>query len=273
MASGEARIGVDAPCGGSKVAMRNRWAWGPTYFGPGKRSVTRATGQTVLQTLHFRHSSAESATSRERRLVDDLLDRHRAAPAFWRSARGSRRWLGREHRGGAPAAGHRNAVAAALGQVALAGEQAADDRDVVERDLAAAVDRVQLLVGSDARGLERVPGRIERIVRQPLPYRRGLDRQAEQRLDERSVGPADEPTAGNPTRRQDEAARTKHAVARRRGHHNGGHPSPGGLDPDHLLPHRDPAAAATQRIPERGEQAQARDAWRDQRHLERDERQ
>ena len=45
--------------------MRNRCAWGPTYFGPGKRSVTRATGQTVLQTLHFRHSSADRATSND----------------------------------------------------------------------------------------------------------------------------------------------------------------------------------------------------------------
>ena len=48
--------------GAASTASRNRCAWGPTYLGPGKRSVTRRTGQTVLQTLHLRHSSAERPT-------------------------------------------------------------------------------------------------------------------------------------------------------------------------------------------------------------------
>ena len=63
VASGDATCGTVPPWGGSSVASRNRWACGPTYFGPGNRSVTRATGQTVLQTLHLRQSSADRPTS------------------------------------------------------------------------------------------------------------------------------------------------------------------------------------------------------------------
>jgi hypothetical protein len=32
---------------------RNRPACGPSYFGPGNKSVTADTGQAVVQTLHF----------------------------------------------------------------------------------------------------------------------------------------------------------------------------------------------------------------------------
>src|SRR5688572_33105791 len=45
----------------AKEGPRNRSACGPTYFGPGNASVTRATGQTVVHTLHFTHASVEYA--------------------------------------------------------------------------------------------------------------------------------------------------------------------------------------------------------------------
>ena len=54
--SGEAWTACRPP--GDRRPSRYRWACGPTYLGPGKRSVTRATGQTVLQTLHLRQASA-----------------------------------------------------------------------------------------------------------------------------------------------------------------------------------------------------------------------
>ena len=47
---------------GTGAARRKRWACGPTYFGPGNRSSTRATGHTSLQMLHLRHSSVDSPT-------------------------------------------------------------------------------------------------------------------------------------------------------------------------------------------------------------------
>jgi len=56
------------PWTGNVVARRNRWACGPTYFGPGGKEV-RDTGrpdQTVLQTLHLRHWSAGRGRPRPR---------------------------------------------------------------------------------------------------------------------------------------------------------------------------------------------------------------
>src|SRR5258708_19395627 len=43
--------------------MRKRSAWGPTYFGPGNKGVTLATGQKVVQMLHFTQWSSVSRTS------------------------------------------------------------------------------------------------------------------------------------------------------------------------------------------------------------------
>src|SRR4029453_10120710 len=49
---------------GSPVSMpaRNRWPCGPSYLGPGNRSVTAETGQTVLHTLHLMQWSAVCST-------------------------------------------------------------------------------------------------------------------------------------------------------------------------------------------------------------------
>ena len=60
--SGEAGLVECGPWITSPPARRNRCAWGPSYLGPGNRSVTRSTGHTVLHTLHLRHSSAENET-------------------------------------------------------------------------------------------------------------------------------------------------------------------------------------------------------------------
>ncbi len=88
MASGEARIGVDAPCGGSKRRDAEALGLGADVLRPGeevRHAGDRADGvaDVALQALVRRERNLG-----ERRLVDDLLDRHRAAPAFWRSARG-----------------------------------------------------------------------------------------------------------------------------------------------------------------------------------------
>ena len=96
--SGEARCRLP-PCGAASTASRNRWAWGPTYLGPGKRSVTRRTGQTVLHTLHLRHCSAERATGSARvmrRLARGGAPRFRTgAPASSRSDAAARQALAR----------------------------------------------------------------------------------------------------------------------------------------------------------------------------------
>src|SRR5437762_2814270 len=44
------------------MPARNRWPCGPSYLGPGNRSVTAETGQTVLHTLHLMQWSAVCST-------------------------------------------------------------------------------------------------------------------------------------------------------------------------------------------------------------------
>ena len=64
--AGQARVQMPQPEHRSTVRSgeaawtdgpRKRCACGPTYFGPGKASVTRLTGQTVVHTLHLMQAS------------------------------------------------------------------------------------------------------------------------------------------------------------------------------------------------------------------------
>ena len=71
--------------------VRNRWAWGPTYLGPGKRSVTRATGHTVTHTLHLRHSSDEYPTaSSEASMISSAIVMVARSPALRHAQPGPR---------------------------------------------------------------------------------------------------------------------------------------------------------------------------------------
>ena len=97
-------------------------------------------------------------------------------------------------------AGDRHAVAAALDQVVLAREQAADDGDVLEDDLSFRVQWPKTAVRPNAGRLERMAGRIEWIGGQPVLGWRRFDGQIEERLDETTVGAADQPAAGDPLR-------------------------------------------------------------------------
>ena len=48
---------------GETPVRRNRSAWGPTYFGPGKSGVACEYGQNDSQIVHFTQWSRESRTN------------------------------------------------------------------------------------------------------------------------------------------------------------------------------------------------------------------
>src|SRR4029453_15067609 len=99
--------------GESPVSMpaRNRWPCGPSYLGPGNRSVTAETGQTVLHTLHLMQWSAVCSTC--------------STAASGSAGRG-----GGEQDGDPGGGGQGDPLAGALDGRVVAGEQAADAADV-----------------------------------------------------------------------------------------------------------------------------------------------
>src|SRR5919206_4330584 len=116
---------------------RNRWACGPSYLGPGNRSVTADTGQTVLQMLHLMQRSAVCST---------------CSTAASGSADG-----GGGQQGGDPGGGGQgDPLAGAFDGGIVAGEQAADAADVGEQRLAVGADRAQLGVDPDPGGAQRL---------------------------------------------------------------------------------------------------------------------
>src|SRR4029450_1861800 len=90
---------------------RNRWPCGPSYLGPGNRSVTAETGQTVLQMLHLMQRSAVCSTCST-------------------AASGAAGGRGSEQGGDGGGGGEGAPLAGALGGRVVAGEQAADAADV-----------------------------------------------------------------------------------------------------------------------------------------------
>src|SRR5512132_571900 len=104
------------------MPARNRWPCGPSYLGPGNRSVTAETGQTVLQMLHLMQWSAVCST---------------CSTAASGSADGRCGKQGGDAGGG----GQGDPLAGALGGRVVAGEQAADAVDVGRQRLTGVVDR------------------------------------------------------------------------------------------------------------------------------------
>src|SRR5215208_6006996 len=126
------------------MPARNRWPCGPSYLGPGNRSVTAETGQTVLHTLHLMQWSAVCSTCST-------------------AASGSADRSGGEQGGDPGGGGQGDPFAGALDGRVVAGEQAADAADVGRQRLARAVHRPQLGVDPD-------PGRGQRLVaEEPAP--------------------------------------------------------------------------------------------------------
>src|SRR4029450_13454907 len=120
------------------MPARNRWARGPSSLGPGNRSVTAETGQTVLHTLHLMQWSAVCSTC--------------STAASGAAGRGG------GEQGGAPGGGGQGTpLAGALGGGIVAGEQAADAADVGQQGRARGVHRPQFAVDPD-------PGRGQRLV-------------------------------------------------------------------------------------------------------------
>jgi hypothetical protein len=77
-------------------------------------------------------------------------------------------------------AGDRDAVAASLREVPLTRQEAADDDDVGEDDLSLSIDRTEIDVRPNASRLERMAGRVERIVGEPVLGSGGFHGQAQQ---------------------------------------------------------------------------------------------
>ena len=109
---------VRAQSAAERPARGSAAACGPTYFGPGKSSVTRATGQTVVHTLHLMQASV-------------LNGGNSRAAASWNVMRPPP-GIDASERGRAMRAGERHAVAAPLVEVAHAGQRRADDAHVLE---------------------------------------------------------------------------------------------------------------------------------------------
>ncbi len=138
-------------------------AWGPSYFGPGNRSVTADTGQTVTHIPHLMHRSSVVSTGR------------------WTGFAGGA-WIGSRHRATSEAAAarpakkpcrHSHPVQRVLADRLGAGEETARHRDVVPHHLAGAVEGSPSAVDLDPGAVDGVPGRVEDVPVEPVRSRGG----------------------------------------------------------------------------------------------------
>src|SRR4029453_1787309 len=166
--------------GDSPLSMpaRNRWPCGPSYLGPGNRSVTAETGEPGWQMLHLMQRAAGCSTCST-------------------AASGSAGGGGGEEGGDPGGGGQGDPLARAFGGGVVGGEQAADAVDVGQERLAVGADRAELGVGPD-------PGRGQRVVAQEPRAQVGqaaveaLDGQAGDLLGEGAVAVGLDAVAGAP---------------------------------------------------------------------------
>ena len=242
--------------------------------------MTRATGQTVLQTLHFRQSSAERPTSNAERLRDELLDRHRQRLDGGRRSRRSRlARRPRPRRRGRRSASRRHGTRSRsrrrrriAPEVALPARRLPATATFSKTTPAAggssgrSASSVRMPAASSGwpRGSngDRAPASRRRAV--PRPAARGPSRRAALPGSRRVPPPAIPPVARTTRAGPDRAAARVAADSGDRGH-----PPRSRSNPTTGSPIDDPAALRPQRGPQRVEQAQAGDARRDERDLER----